>query len=59
MLQCNSSLAPNIVRSEGATELVGDIVVCSCPGGVAARGWHQVPAGDRHGDLSAPVTSRF
>ena len=57
-MTCSLAAAPNFVRSEGATELVGDIVI-SCSGGVLPANGTVIAPATVTVNLSAPVTSRL
>ncbi len=57
-MTCGMAASPNFIRSEGATELVGDIVIM-CTGGITPAFGAVVPPATVTVNLSAPVTSRL
>jgi hypothetical protein len=56
---CNTNAgAPNIVRSEGVTELVGDLIL-DCTGGVPTTGGQFIPLSNVQVSLNTNITSRI
>jgi hypothetical protein len=58
IVACTMAASPNFIRAEGATELVGDIVI-SCTGGTLPAVGTVIPPATVTVNLSAPVTSRL
>ncbi|HTR35053.1 MAG TPA: hypothetical protein VMH80_04080 [Bryobacteraceae bacterium] len=55
---CNASAAPNTIRSEGVTELVGDLIL-QCTGGKTTPAGVQIPNANVQLTMTTTITSRL